>query len=97
MGIIRVSCGLFGGSLMQALEQAKAGDTLLLAPGKYYHERLLLENVTLRAETPGEAKVIFNSVLVLRKFTWRGSLCVGQNTRWYPGYSCRNAILCLGS
>jgi Right handed beta helix region len=84
MGIIRVSCGLFGGSLMQALEQAKAGDTLLLAPGKYYHEGLRLENVTLRAEIPGEAKVIFNSVLVLGEVHLEGIVLRGTKYSLVP-------------
>jgi Right handed beta helix region len=79
MAVIKVSCGFFGGSLMEALEQAKAGDTLLVAPGKYCHETLRLENITLKSEIPGAA-VIFDSVVVLGKVHLEGINLRGRRT-----------------
>ena len=64
---------------MEALEQAKAGDTLLVAPGKYCHETLRLENITLKSEIPGAA-VIFDSVVVLGKVHLEGINLRGRRT-----------------
>jgi hypothetical protein len=94
MAVIKVSCGFFGGSLMEALEQAKAGDTLLVAPGKYCHETLRLENITLKSEIPGAA-IILILLSFLEKFTWRGLTCVAGGPGQYgrePSHSCKDGV-----
>ena len=64
MAVIKVSSGFFGVSLRRALQQAKAGDTLLLGPGKYCPDTVWIEDLIIQAERPGEGAIICNSIMV---------------------------------
>jgi SpoVK/Ycf46/Vps4 family AAA+-type ATPase len=78
MAVIKVSSGFFGVPLWRALQQAKAGDTLLLAPGKYSPDTVCIENLVIQAERPGEGAIICNSIRVRGRVHLEGvNLLVG--------------------
>ena len=84
MAVIKVSSvffgvsGFFGVSLRRALQQAKAGDTLLLAPGKYCPDTVCVEDIVIQAEHPGRGSIVCNSIMVRGRVRFEGvNLLVG--------------------
>ena len=83
MAVIKVSSvlfgvsGFFGVSLRRALQQAKAGDTLLLAPGKYCPDTVCVEDIVITA-TPGRGTIVCSSIMVRGRVCFEGvNLLVG--------------------